>query len=237
MSKHAARQFILARSVLGLAAAVLLALVGWIAFRSGGSAEPGDPLLVLPTADLQAVEGSLPASSPATESSPVSSAPSPSPSPSVSRSASASPSASASLSPSPSRSPSTSAKPSPSKSTGRPSPSPSRTSSSPAAADLSVTYSTSASWRDGFIAALRVTNNGTSARDWTVTLSYPSGSGIELRGAWNATASISGNTVTLRGKSLAGGSSVSVGFQAEKDRNDLVKPVTCAIGGGSCRVS
>ncbi|MBW6432414.1 cellulose-binding domain-containing protein [Actinoplanes hulinensis] len=235
MSKHAARQFILARSVLGLAAAVLLALVGWIAFRSGGSADPGDPLLVLPTADLQAAEGSLPASSPVTESSPVSTAPSPSPS--VSRSASASPSASASLSPSPSRSAATSAKPSPSKSTGRPSPSPSRTSSSPAAADLSVTYSTSASWRDGFIAALRVTNNGTSARDWTVTLSYPSGSGIELRGAWNATAGISGNTVTLRGKSLAGGSSVSVGFQAEKDLNDLVKPVTCAIGGGSCRVS
>ncbi|MBB4748739.1 cellulose binding domain-containing protein [Actinoplanes lobatus] len=234
MSKHAARQFILARSVLGLAAAVLLALVGWIAFRSGGSAEPGDPLLVLPTADLQAAEGSLPATSPATESSPVSSA---SPSPSVSRSASASPSVSVSVSPSPSRSASTSAKPSPSKSTGRPSPSPSRTSSSPAAADLSVTYSTSASWRDGFIAALRVTNNGTSARDWTITLSYPSGSGLELRGAWNATASLSGNTVTLSGKSLAGGSSVSVGFQAEKNLNDLVKPITCAIGGGSCRVS
>ncbi|MDI6105334.1 cellulose binding domain-containing protein [Actinoplanes sp. NEAU-A12] len=221
MAKHAARQFILARLVFSSAAAVLVALVGWIAVRVGG--EPGgagDPLMVQPPAALQVAGGALPA--PSTESA----------------SLTASPSApvSASASPTPSRS--ASAKPAPSKSASRtPSAAPSRTSPSPTAGPLAVTYSNSASWRDGFIAAVKVVNNGSAASEWSVTLTYPSSADFEVRATWNAAVSASGDSVTLSGKSLDPGSSITAGFQVTKAGGDVVKPVTCSIGGGSCLMS
>ncbi|GAA4924189.1 cellulose binding domain-containing protein [Actinoplanes utahensis] len=230
MAKHAERQFIIARTVFGSAAALLLGLVGWVAIRSGGGPEDGSgqPLLVQPTTTLQAAEGVLPAvAAPPVESFRVTPSASSSPTPSPSKS---------SPSPSPSKS-----SPTPSQSTGKPSlsvsSSPSRTSPSPVAEPLAVTYSTSASWRDGFIAAVRVVNNGTSARDWTVTVTYPGSADIDVRGTWNAAVSRSGDTVTLRGKSLAAGASVTAGFQAAKDTDGLVKPISCALGGGACRMS
>lgn len=221
MAKHSARQFILARLVLGSAAAVLLALVGWIAVRvGGGPGGSGDPILVQPTAALQAAGASLPAPSIESASSPSPSAP-----------------ASVSASPAPSRSASASVRPTPSKSAGRtPSASPSKTSPTPVAAALTVTYTTSASWRDGFIAAVSVVNNGTSASEWSVTLTYPSSADVEARAAWNASINASGDSVTLSGRSLAPGSSITAGFQGSKDGGDAVKPVTCSVGGGSCRM-
>jgi hypothetical protein len=225
LAKHASRQFILARLVLGSAAAVLLALVAWIAVVAGGSGDSGKPLLVQPSAALQAAGESLPAAEPSTESVSVP----PSLTPSASVSSSPSPSASASVSSSPS------ARPKPSRSPSRtPGTSPSP---SPAANTLAVTYSTSAVWRDGFIAAVKVVNNGPAAREWTVTLTYPSKADVEVRGGWNATVSASGGTVTIRGSSLAGGASITAGFQGSKDINDAVKPISCAISGGSCRMS
>ncbi|BEL09728.1 hypothetical protein Q0Z83_079190 [Actinoplanes sichuanensis] len=101
---------------------------------------------------------------------------------------------------------------------------------------FTATYSTSANWRDGFIAAVRIVNNDASARDWSVTITYPSSADVEVRGAWNATVSVSGDTVTLRGKSLAGGQSITAGFQGAKDVADAVRPVACSVGGGSCRM-
>jgi hypothetical protein len=232
LAKHASRQFILARLVLGSAAAVLLALVVWIAVVAGGSGDSGQPLLVQPGAALQAGGESLPAE-PSTEA--ASATPPLTPSASVSSSASSSPSPSSSASASASGSPSASTKPKPSKSPSR---TPSRSPSpSPAANTLAVTYSTSAAWRDGFIAAVKVVNNGSTAREWTVTLTYPSNADVEVRGGWNASVSSSGNTVTLRGNSLAAGASITAGFQGTKDVNDAVKPISCAIGGGSCRMS
>jgi cellulase/cellobiase CelA1 len=223
LAKHAARQFILARLVLGSAAAVLLLLVGWIAVRVGGGSDgAGEPLLVQPTAALQAAAGaSLPA--PSTESIVVT----PSPSAPVS----------ASASPSPSRSAPASVKPSPSKSPSRtPSASPSRSTAAPAPVTLAVTYTTSASWRDGFIAAVNVVNNGSTASEWSVTLTYPASADVEARAAWNATLNASGDSVTLSGRALAPGSSITAGFQGSMDGGGAVKPVTCSIGGGSCRM-
>ncbi|GIE28912.1 hypothetical protein Ait01nite_019570 [Actinoplanes italicus] len=127
---------------------------------------------------------------------------------------------------------------------GRPKPSksPSRTPSrspspSPAANTLAVTYSTSAVWRDGFIAAVRVVNNGPAAREWTVTLTYPSNADVEVRGGWNASVSAGGGTITLRGNSLAAGASITAGFQGSKDVGGAVNPISCAVGGGACRMS
>lgn len=231
MTKHSPRHVLVSRAVFGSAAALLLGLVGWIAVRAGGgeAATDGTPLMVLPSGVVQAAaEGSLPPLPPvesavASPSVSVSASSSPSVSPSVSRTASAS----------------ASADPKPSKSTSKPrvSTSPSRTvSPTPTADVLSATYGTGASWRDGFIAGIQVTNNGGEARDWTVTVTYPSSADVELRGGWNAGVSISGDTVTLRGRSLAPGQSISAGFQAGKRSSDAVKPVSCSIGGGSCRV-
>lgn len=230
MSKHAARQFLLARLVLGSAATVLAVLVGWIAVRVGGGPDGvGDPILVQPTASLQAVDGPLPTPSASLESTsltpspaaPVSSSPSPTLSPS--RTAPASPSATT--------------KPTPSKSASRtPSASPSRNSPSPTVGSLDVTYTTSGTWREGFIASVRVVNNGSTARDWTVALTYPSSADVEVRGGWNAAVSASGDTVTLNGRSLAPGASITAGFQGAKDTRDAVNPVTCSVGGGSCRM-
>ncbi|HWS31516.1 MAG TPA: cellulose binding domain-containing protein [Actinoplanes sp.] len=222
------------RAVFGSAAAILLGLVGWIAVRAGGgeAGPDGKPLMVLPTGVVQAAaEGSLPPLPPV-ESEVVS--------PSASASASRSPSAAPSASRTPSASASASANPTPSKSTIKPSvgTSPSRTvSPTPTVDVLSASYGTSASWRDGFIAGVRITNNGGEAREWTVTLTYPSSADVEVRGGWNASVSRSGDTITLRGRSLAAGQSISAGFQAEKRTNDAVKPVSCSVGGGSCRVS
>ncbi|GIE79384.1 hypothetical protein Aph02nite_53340 [Actinoplanes philippinensis] len=231
MAKHATRQFILARLVLGSAAAVLLALVVWVAVVAGGSGGKGEPLMVQPSAALQAAGGSLPAT-PSTESVPAG------PSVTPSGSGSASPSASASASRSPSASPSASGKPKPSKSVSRtPSASPSRSTAPPPPDVFSASYATSATWRDGFIAAVTVVNKSGAAADWSVTLTYPSGAGVVARGAWNATVSSSGDTITLRGRSLPAGASITAGFQGAKSGSATGKPSSCSVGGGSCRMS
>ncbi|KUL36738.1 cellulose binding domain-containing protein [Actinoplanes awajinensis] len=233
MSKHRDRQFFIARSVFGLAAAFLVGLVMWIAIRAGGPASADEnPVMVQPSAGLRAAESTT---LPLVTGPPSAVA---SPSSSVSVSPSASPSTSPSASAAASATPSKSASPTPSKTSKSASPTPARTSPSPAAPkDLSATYGTSASWADGFIATVKVTNTGTTAHDFTVTLSYPSGAGVSVRGAWNGSASGSGNQITLRGNSLAPGRSITVGFQASKGAKDQVKPSGCTVGGGSCQVS
>jgi hypothetical protein len=228
LSKHRDRQFFIARSVFGLSAAILVALVGWIAVRAGGPAEAGDqPVLLQPSADLRAAESTT---APLLSASPVTTG-----SPTASRSASPSPSASASASATPSKS---SASPSPSKTSKSPKPSPSRTSSPPPPPnDLNATYATGSSWDSGFIATVQIANTGSQARDFTVTLTYPSGSGVSVRGTWNVSASVSGNQVTLHGNSVAAGRTVTVGFQGGKTTRDKIAPTGCAVGGGTCRVS
>ncbi|MEV6346930.1 cellulose binding domain-containing protein [Actinoplanes sp. NPDC051851] len=237
MSKHVPdRQYIIARGILGGAAAILVALVAWVAIQAGGPAEAGEgPTLIEPSADLQAQE--------ATAVPLFSAVPSASPSPSASASATATATATVATTTAPASKTAT-ASPTPKKTSSSPVPEktskkPTKPAASPttqAPADLSVSYSNSASWRDGFIASLGVTNNGSEAHDFTITLTYPSGSGISLRGSWNASVSASGNTVTLHGNSLAAGRSVTVGFQSGKSTNNEVKPTGCTVGGGTCRV-
>lgn len=254
MSQHAERRLTPARLILGFAAAVLLALVGWIVIRSGDSgsaAAQGDPLIVQPSAaDLQPVENHIPLDQPLTTASiPPGASLSPSASVSVSapasRSASASPSASKSTgapspsvtatgTPAPAKSSQPPSSPQPEKSTAA---QPTRTTSSPQPVDVLVaSYANTAVWRDGFIGSVRVVNTGSSTRDFAVTVSFPSASDIRVWGAWNGSASGDDNRVTVRG-TLAAGASVTAGFQAAKDRDDSVRSATCSVGGGTCRVS
>ncbi len=205
-SKHRDRQFYLARGVFGLAALILIGLVAWVAVRAGGPAAAGEtPVLVQPSADLQAVESTvvpLPAKSD-----------SPSPSPS------ASPSASASASATPSKS---SASPKPSKSSSSPKPSASRTTTPPPAIELAATCSTN-SWGGGFITTVKVTNKSTKASNFSVSVSYSAGAKV-VSGPWsNAKATTtSGSQLRFKGNSaLNGGATTTFAFQGENsDRNN-----------------
>ncbi|HEX4818183.1 MAG TPA: cellulose binding domain-containing protein, partial [Nonomuraea sp.] len=90
-------------------------------------------------------------------------------------------------------------------------------------------------WSNGYvIQPLTIANTGTSAvNGWTVTVTLPAGH--TLTGSWNGTATVSGQTVTIRnvshnGAIAPGGSITSVGFQASRPNGDTALPsgYTCA---------
>ena len=97
----------------------------------------------------------------------------------------------------------------------------------------SITLVTQTQWQTGYvIQPARVTNTGTSAiTGWTVTVTLPAGH--TLAGSWNATPTVSGQTVTFRGVSynsnLAPGASGEFGFQANRPNGNTALPTaTCA---------
>jgi endo-1,4-beta-xylanase len=97
----------------------------------------------------------------------------------------------------------------------------------------SVTLVTQTTWQTGYvIQPSRVTNTGTTAiTGWTVTVTLPAGHAIT--GFWNATESVSGQTVTFHGVSfnsnLAPGASGEFGFQASRpDGNTALPTATCS---------
>ncbi len=97
----------------------------------------------------------------------------------------------------------------------------------------SITLVVQTQWGTGYvIQPARVTNTGTTAiTGWTVTVTLPAGHTIA--GFWNATQSISGQTVTYRGVShnsnLAAGASGEFGFQVNRPNGNTSLPTaTCA---------
>jgi endo-1,4-beta-xylanase len=96
----------------------------------------------------------------------------------------------------------------------------------------SITLVTQTQWQTGYvIQPSRVTNTGTTAiTGWTVTVTLPAGHAIT--GFWNATESVSGQTVTFHGVSfnsnLAPGASGEFGFQASRPSGNTALPTaTC----------
>lgn len=157
----------------------------------------------------------------------IANGPSQSAAPSVS--ASATPSASASASASHSASPSASA-------SASASPSASASKSAPAGG-CHVTYANQSEWAGGFTASISITNNGSSAiSSWTVTYKY--GGDQKVTSAWGATASQSGNTVTLTSVSYdsaiaAGGTLTGVGMQGTWTSSDAA-PSSFTLNGVAC---
>jgi hypothetical protein len=99
----------------------------------------------------------------------------------------------------------------------------------------SATLVTQTSWNNGYVMQPNgVTNSGTSTiNGWTVTFTLPAGHTIT--GFWNATVSISGQTVTARGiagqnATLGAGGSTTWGFQASRPNGNTQLPSgpTCA---------
>ncbi|MFG1699518.1 cellulose binding domain-containing protein [Nonomuraea sp. NPDC049309] len=90
-------------------------------------------------------------------------------------------------------------------------------------------------WSTGYvIQPLTITNTGTTTMNgWTVAVTLPAGH--RLAGSWNGTATVSGQTVTIRNVAhngtLAPGASIGgVGFQADRPSGDTSLPSghTCA---------
>jgi len=89
-------------------------------------------------------------------------------------------------------------------------------------------------WPNGYVMQpITVTNTGTSTiNGWTVTFTLPAGHTIV--NSWNATVTISGQTVTARGiagqnATLGAGASTNWGFQASRPSGNTALPsgATC----------
>jgi hypothetical protein len=106
-----------------------------------------------------------------------------------------------------------------------------------AASPLSATYAVGSSWDTGFIGGVTLTNSGSTAVAWTVTVSNASTDGVKITDAWNATLTRQGDTDTYTGGPLAAGATASFGFEATKQATGKVKPAACTVNQSACRVS
>lgn len=95
-----------------------------------------------------------------------------------------------------------------------------------------ATITVQSQWSNGYVVQpVRVTNTGaTSISGWTVTFTLPAGHTIT--GSWNATLTISGQTVTARGvghnSALAPGGVGEWGFQASRANGNTALPGTAS---------
>jgi len=98
----------------------------------------------------------------------------------------------------------------------------------------SATLTVQTQWQNGYVMQpVTVTNTGTATiNGWTVTFTLPAGHAIT--NSWNATVTISGQTVTARGISgqnatLGGGANTNWGFQATRPNGNTALPsgATC----------
>jgi cellulase/cellobiase CelA1 len=91
-----------------------------------------------------------------------------------------------------------------------------------------VTATVQTQWGNGYvIQPVTVANTGTSAiNGWTVTFTLPSGHAVT--GSWNATLTVSGQTVTARSAghngALGSGQSTTFGFQASRPNGNTQTP-------------
>ncbi|GAA0532664.1 hypothetical protein GCM10010172_11820 [Paractinoplanes ferrugineus] len=215
--KHSARPLGPAQLVLSAAAAVLVMLVVWVAVRAVGPAEASrQPAVALP------VPSAVPAPSSAAPSWTPSTAPTP-------RRTSASPARS--VSPRPTEN---SARPTETKTTR---PATRKAPPPPAGADLAATLNVPASWEQGYVAAVRVRNNGRTAQSFTVTVSNNGMTGARLTGTWNAGGTQSGTTMKFVGGPLQPGATVTFGFQVSKNGGGSARPSGCSVVGGTCGMS
>ncbi|MBM2618943.1 cellulose binding domain-containing protein [Actinoplanes sp. LDG1-06] len=210
-AKHSVRVFGTARFILSFGVAVLVLLVVWIAVRAVGPAEANNGMtMVVPPVSLT-------------------------PEPTISRTTVVPPS----ISPSPSLSPSptrTSARPRATTPSRSSSPSPRKTTTPPTVTDVEAALRVTASWDSGYVAAVRVVNEGDRPIDWRVTVSHSGLANLQLRGVWNARGDQQGSSFVFNGGTLAPGAEAMFGFQTSKSGRGNARPAGCNALGGSCRV-
>ena len=96
--------------------------------------------------------------------------------------------------------------------------------------------SVSASWQQGYVAAVRVKNSGKKPADWTVTVSHSNLQNLRLLGVWGARGRQQGDNVVFTGGPLAAGGTASFGYQTSKTGNGNARPAGCSVVGGDCGV-
>jgi len=113
----------------------------------------------------------------------------------------------------------------------RPSP---RVSPAPSLPDVTVTFTTSHRWRDGFQGQLTIDNHGNAAvNGWQISIALP---GDQVRFVWNARWQFDGGSLTLTPASsdqvIGPGASVVVNFFAV---GGTTEPANCTFNGSACR--
>ena len=214
-AKHSVRVFGTARFVLSFAVAILVLLVVWIAVRAVGPAEASKPpTIVLPSVARVTIDPPPPAPS---VKPPVSRTPSKSPTPSER----------------PTTARATTAVPEKTRTTTKP---PAKTTPPPPPTEVEATLAVTASWEGGYVAMARVTNEGERAVRWKVTVSHADLRDLRLRGVWNATGNLSGDSIVFTGGPLDPGRTADFGYQTSKDGRGNARPQGCNAVGGTCRI-
>jgi len=209
-AKHSAYVFGTARFLLSFGTAILVLLVVWVAVRAVGPAEASKaPLVALP---------SIPRATPT---------------PTKTIKTSRSPSRTPSKSPTPSKTSARASDPVPKKTR---TPTRTTTTAPPARTDYKATLSVTASWQSGYMAVVRVVNEGDEPVRWKVTVSHSGQHDLQLRNTWNARGELSGSSLVFTGGTLAPGRTASFGFQTSKSGRGDARPADCNALGGTCRV-
>jgi O-glycosyl hydrolase len=99
-----------------------------------------------------------------------------------------------------------------------------------------VVYTTQSQWTGGFVAAITITNSGTSAiNGWTLKFTFPGDQKIAT--AWNGVATQSGEAVTITNASynalIPVGGNTSLGFQGTWTTSDAA-PTSFTLNGSTC---
>ena len=209
-AKHSVRVFGTARFILSFAVAVLVLLVVWTAVRAVGPAEAAKPpTVVLPSVARVTIDPPSPSASRTPSKSPT-----PSKKPTAARTTTAVPEKT--------RKPTT--KP------------PVKTTPPPPPSQVEATVAVTASWDSGYVAMGRVTNEGDRPVRWKVTVSHADLRDLRLRGVWNATGNLSGDSIVITGGTLDPGRTADFGFQTSKDGRGDARPAGCNAVGGTCRI-
>jgi len=102
-----------------------------------------------------------------------------------------------------------------------------------AAPAVTAVYTTFDSWQSGYMGRVTVRNVGNRDEDWTVVVTFVSGTTVDWSGG--ADASNSGDTMTFRAKSpLAPGDTAKLEFRAWSSKFPH-RPKSCTIAGQACR--
>ncbi|MCA2215544.1 cellulose binding domain-containing protein [Jidongwangia harbinensis] len=91
--------------------------------------------------------------------------------------------------------------------------------------------------RGQFQAGIVIENEGDTARNWQVRVTYHPDAEVRVERTFGADASTSGSTVVFSGGPLAAGRSTMIGFRASTEGDGEIRPTSCQVDGRACEIS